>query len=58
VCGLLQGDDGITLESLDQKTRDFLEQIELPPRFLAHAHHVFAEMTKRTRIDFLYDFDR
>jgi hypothetical protein len=48
VCGLLQGETDIVLESPDQKTRVFLVQIELTPRSLIHAYKVFGEISVRT----------
>jgi hypothetical protein len=38
---------GITLESLDQKTRDFVIQIALPQWFSKNTHQVFGEVTMR-----------
>jgi hypothetical protein len=48
VCGLLQGEAGIVLESPDQKTRGFLVLIALKQLFPEHADNVFGEMPVRT----------
>jgi hypothetical protein len=47
-CGLLQVKPGIILDSLNQKTRVFLVQIELTPRSLIHAYKLFGEVPMRT----------
>jgi hypothetical protein len=47
VCGLLQGEVGIVLESPDKKTRVFLIQMKLTPRSLIHAYKVFGEIPMR-----------
>jgi hypothetical protein len=47
LCGSLQGDTGIALESLDKKTRGFMVQIARPQWFLERAHQVFDEMLVR-----------
>jgi hypothetical protein len=47
VCGWLQGEAGIVLESPVQKTRGFTFQIALPWWFLERAYQVFGEMSVR-----------
>jgi hypothetical protein len=47
LCESLQGDVGIMLESLDQKTRGFMVQIVLPWLFPECVHQVFDEMSVR-----------
>jgi hypothetical protein len=47
VCVSLQGEAGIALESLDQKTRGFVVYIALPQWFLERAYQVFGEMPVR-----------
>jgi hypothetical protein len=44
LCGSLQEDTGIALESTDQKTQEFAVQIAFPRWFLERVHQLFAEM--------------
>jgi hypothetical protein len=48
MCGLLQREIDIVLESSDQKTRVFLVHIKLTSRSLIHDYKVFGEMSVRT----------
>jgi hypothetical protein len=48
MCGLLQGEAGIILESPDQKNQVFLVYIEFTSRSLVRSHKVFGEMSVRT----------